>query len=67
MRTSDPAIDPGGRLTPPARSLSPLLDLQIRPRVQPYLETDVTASFIVDAPVGEALNIMRWCVKSHKR
>ena len=49
---SDPAIDPGGRLEPPTPSAALLLDLQIRPRVQPYLEDDVTGDFIIDTTVS---------------
>lgn len=59
VRNSDPAIDPGGRLTPPSRLPALLLDLQIRPRVQPYLETDVTGTLIVDAPVRQTSRILK--------
>ena len=51
IHPSDAAVDPEGRLLPPARSPSPLLDLQIRARVQPYDERDATGTFIIDAPV----------------
>lgn len=57
VRSSDAAFDPEGRVIPPARSPSPLLDLQIRPRIQPYLETDDTGTLIVDASVREAFSI----------
>lgn len=51
-RPSDRAFDPGGQLTPPERSPSPRLDLRIRPRIQPYLETDTTGTFVVDAALS---------------
>lgn len=49
--SSDPAVDPGGRIVAPPRSPAPLLNLKIRPRAQPYLEEDIVGTFIVDAPV----------------
>ncbi|KAF6220378.1 hypothetical protein HO133_003510 [Letharia lupina] len=51
-RSSDPAVDPGGRIVAPPRSPAPLLNLKIRPRAQPYLEEDIVGTFIVDAPLS---------------
>lgn len=51
-RPSDAAVEPGGQLLSPPRSPAPLLDLKIRPRVQPYLEEDTIGTFIVDAPLS---------------
>ena len=48
---SDPAVDPGGRLDPPSLSPVPLLHLQVRPHVQPYLDEDGTGALIIDAMV----------------
>ena len=56
--SSDPAIDPGGRMAPPNLSPALLLDLRVRPRVQPYLEEDETGVIIIDAPVGSLSQCM---------
>ena len=50
--SSDPAIDPGGRIEPPTLSKVPLLGLKIQPRITPYLASDTKGSFIIDTPVS---------------
>ena len=52
-RSNDPSFDPGGRLEKPIRLPYPILDLQIRPRMQQYLEEDDSGAFIIDARVSD--------------
>ena len=51
-RPSDPATDPGGCIDKHSLSPAPVLALEIRPHVQPYLEEDVNGAFIIDAPLS---------------
>ncbi|KAH6684292.1 hypothetical protein B0J14DRAFT_572569 [Halenospora varia] len=57
-RSTNASFEPGGWLSQPALSPTPLLDLSIRPRMNIYLGSEDYASFIVDAPItymhGEA-------------
>ncbi|KAK8182839.1 hypothetical protein BC567DRAFT_207300 [Phyllosticta citribraziliensis] len=48
-RPANASFEPGGWLYEPARSAEPRLDVQVYPRMNLYVETDTTASFIVDA------------------
>lgn len=52
-RSNDPSFDPGGRLEKPRSLPYPVLNLQIQPRMQPYLEEDDYGAFIVDALVSD--------------
>ena len=45
-------------MAPPNLSPALLLDLRVRPRVQPYLEEDETGIIIIDAPVGSLSQCM---------
>ncbi|TVY90973.1 hypothetical protein LAWI1_G006562, partial [Lachnellula willkommii] len=51
-RSTNDSFEPGGWLSEPTISSSPLLDLTIRPRMNIYLGSDDYASFIVDAPIS---------------
>lgn len=51
-RSSDPASNPGGRLEKPRSLPYPMLDLQIQPRMRPYLEEDDYGFFIIDTPLS---------------
>ncbi|ORY08062.1 hypothetical protein BCR34DRAFT_489013 [Clohesyomyces aquaticus] len=51
-RETNSSFDPGGALTAPPRFEAPRLDLQFYPRMNLYLSTESTASFIVDAPLS---------------
>lgn len=51
IKSSDPAIRPGGAIDPPTWSKVPLLDLKIQQRQSPYLASDKEASFIIDTSV----------------
>ena len=52
-RSNDPSFDPGGRLKRPRSLPYPVLNLQIQPRMQPYLDEDAYGAFIIDAPVSD--------------
>ena len=52
-RPNDPSFDPGGRLEKPSSLPFPVLNLEIQPRVQPYLEEDDFGTFIIDALVSD--------------
>ena len=52
-RSNDPSFDPGGRLEKPSSLPYPVLNVQIQPRVQPYLEEDDSGTFIIDALVSD--------------
>ena len=52
-RSSDPAFDPGGRLERPRILPYPVLNLQIRPRMHPYLEEDDHGFFIIDTLLSD--------------
>ena len=52
-RSNDPSFDPGGRLEQPSKSPHPVLNLQIQPRVQPYLEEDDSGTLIIDARMSD--------------
>ena len=52
-RSNDPSFDPGGRLKKPRSSPYPALNLQIQPRINPYIEEDDYGGFIIDAPVSD--------------
>lgn len=49
---SNASFDPGGRLEAPKRSEKPLLNLQVYPRMNIYLEDETSASLIVDASLS---------------
>ena len=52
-RSSDPASDPGGHLEKPMSLPYPVLDLQIQPRMHPYLEEDDYGFFIIDTLLSD--------------
>ena len=52
-RSNDPSFDPGGRLKKPRSSPYPALNLQIQPRINPYIEEDDYGGFIIDVPVSD--------------
>ncbi|KAK1999545.1 hypothetical protein LX36DRAFT_574019 [Colletotrichum falcatum] len=52
-RATDSSFDPGGWFPEPAISDVPLLRLKVRPRLSIYLETDSTASLLIDAAVSK--------------
>ena len=52
-RSNDPSLDPGGRLEKPSSLPYPVSNLQIQPRVQPYLEEDDTGAFIIDVLIAD--------------
>ncbi|KAK8211026.1 hypothetical protein HDK77DRAFT_250118 [Phyllosticta capitalensis] len=54
-RPANASFEPGGWLYEPARSAEPRLDVQAYPRMNLYLESDTTASFIVDARLSEVI------------
>ncbi|OLN88217.1 hypothetical protein CCHL11_00133 [Colletotrichum chlorophyti] len=51
-RSTDSSFDPGGWFPEPSRSSIPLLRLKVRPRLSIYLETDESASLLIDAVVS---------------
>ncbi|KAF4781637.1 hypothetical protein HER10_EVM0001418 [Colletotrichum scovillei] len=51
-RATNSSFDPGGWFPEPAISSVPLLRLKVRPRLSIYLETDATASLLIDAAVS---------------
>ncbi|KAK2038493.1 hypothetical protein LZ31DRAFT_599632 [Colletotrichum somersetense] len=52
-RATDSSFDPGGWFPEPATSDVPLLRLKVRPRLSIYLETDSTATLLIDAAVSK--------------
>ena len=48
-QSNDPSFDPGGRLEKTSSLPYPVINLQIQPRMHPYLEEDDTGAFIIDA------------------
>lgn len=46
------SFEPGGELLDPIVSSTPLLHLQIKPRLNLYIPSDTYASFIIDAPIS---------------
>ncbi|KAE9961843.1 hypothetical protein BLS_001260 [Venturia inaequalis] len=48
-RATNASFDPGGRMEAPKKSDKPLLNLQVYPRMNIYLEDEATGSLIVDA------------------
>lgn len=46
------SFEPGGRISRPTLSPTPLLDLSIYPRMNIYVASESYASFIVDAPIS---------------
>ncbi|KAK7911446.1 hypothetical protein PG985_013927 [Apiospora marii] len=51
-QASSPLVIPGGRLEPPSRSSTPLLDLKITPRHSIYVASEEGGEFIVDAAIS---------------
>ncbi|KAL3418014.1 hypothetical protein PVAG01_11024 [Phlyctema vagabunda] len=51
-RSSNDSFEPGGWLSEPALSTEPLLNLQIKPRMDLYIEDDKYGSVIIDAPIS---------------
>ena len=52
IHCSNASFDPGGWLSEPTPTSSPLLDLAIRPRMNLYLSSESKASFVVDASIS---------------
>ena len=50
--SSNTSFEPRGRISEPILSTLPLLNLQIRPRMNVYITDDMYGSVIVDAPIS---------------